>query len=234
MWKTNLNHRIGYGYVYSSEFLSDDKAQEEVEKNLGHKIEPVTHMKFDSGSINEFWKKNCLTVGLSASFIEPLEATSLHATMMQVITFVREYLGPDVEKTVNDGSLYFYNKQTREMYDYYKDFVVLHYQGGRTDTPFWKHITNDRLSTPVVDAYIEKIKARLPGKYMFNDIWNVDALWKWTAAGLGMVSQQQAIDELTFIDLQYTAEQRLFQFQSQITEELNKSDLKFEFTPKGK
>jgi flavin-dependent dehydrogenase len=234
MWKTNLNHRIGYGYVYSSEFLSDDKAQEEVEKNLGHKIEPVTHMKFDSGSINEFWKKNCLTVGLSASFIEPLEATSLHATMMQVITFVREYLGPDVEKTVNDGSIYFYNKQTREMYDYYKDFVVLHYQGGRTDTPFWKHITNDRLSTPVVDAYIEKIKARLPGKYMFNDIWNVDALWKWTAAGLGMVSQQQAIDELTFIDLQYTAEQRLFQFQSQITEELNKSDLKFEFTPKGK
>ncbi len=234
MWKTNLNHRIGYGYVYSSEFLSDDKAQEEVEKNLGHKIEPVTHMKFDSGSINEFWKKNCLTVGLSASFIEPLEATSLHATMMQVITFVREYLGPDVEKTVNDGSIYFYNKQTREMYDYYKDFVVLHYQGGRTDTPFWKHITNDHLSTPVVDAYIEKCKARFPGKYMFNDTWNVDALWKWTAAGLGMVSQEQARSEIEFLDIEYLSQRTLSDFHSGMAEVFKDSKLKFEYRPKGR
>jgi hypothetical protein len=234
MWEAPLNHRKGKGYVYSSEFLSEDQAQEEVEKNLGHKIEPVAHMKFDSGSINEFWKKNCLTVGLSASFIEPLEATSLHATMMQVITFVREFLGPDLEKTVNDGSIHFYNKQTREMYDYYKDFVVLHYQGGRTDTPFWAHITNNHLSTPVVDAYLEKIKARFPGKYLFNDPWNVDALWKWTASGLGFLSQQQAKDELKFLDLEYSADRRLYDFQNEISIELEKSEMKFEFRPRGR
>jgi len=234
MWQANLNHRRGMGYVYSSQFISDEDAVKEVEKLRGRKVDPVAFMKFDSGSVNDFWKKNCLVVGLAASFIEPLEATSLHATMMQAITFVREYLGPDVEKTINSGSMYFYNKQTKEMYEHYKDFVVFHYQGGRTDTPFWQHITNDKLSTPVVDSYIEKVQARAPGRYMFNDIWNVDVLWKWTATGLGFFTQKQARAELDFLDLKYIANREFHDFYDSIESELLKTDLKFQFAPKGR
>lgn len=196
MWNTPLQNRKGCGYVYSSEFLDEDGAQKEVEKLLGFDIVPVKQIKFDSGRLEQSWKKNCLVAGLASSFIEPLEATSIHATIMQVFTFSMEYLTPKVETTVTDSNISRYNTNISAMYDSYKDFIVLHYQGGRDDSDFWRYIKNEKITTPVVDEYIQRSKSRIPGTLHFMDYWGVDGLWKWSLAGLGYISPEQAREEL--------------------------------------
>lgn len=82
------------------------------------------------------------------------------------------------------------------MYDSYKDFIVLHYQGGRDDSDFWRYIKNEKITTPVVDEYIQRSKSRIPGTLHFMDYWGVDGLWKWSLAGLGYISPEQAREEL--------------------------------------
>ena len=91
MWQIPLQDRVGSGYVYSSEFLDEDGAQREVEKVLGHSIEPIRHLSFESGRSDVFWKNNCLSTGLAAAFLEPLEATSIHSTIFQMLVFSFEY-----------------------------------------------------------------------------------------------------------------------------------------------
>jgi tryptophan halogenase len=196
MWRTPTRYRKGNGYVYSSQFISDEDAKLEAEKLVGHEIQPIKFIQYDSGRLEEFWKGNVLTVGLASSFLEPLEATSIHATIMQLFTFCQEYLTPDIETTLNSASMKIYNKKTSKMYDYYKDFTVLHYQGGREDSEFWRHIKNDKVTTDPVEDYLERAKGRIPSALHFMDYWGVDALWKWSLAGLGLMSRDQAHGEL--------------------------------------
>jgi hypothetical protein len=82
------------------------------------------------------------------------------------------------------------------MYEYYKDFTVFHYQGGREDSEFWRTIKFDKITSPAVENYIERSKSRIPSVMHFMDFWGVDALWKWSLAGLGYISREQAMDEL--------------------------------------
>jgi hypothetical protein len=82
------------------------------------------------------------------------------------------------------------------MYEYYKDFTVFHYQGGREDSEFWKTIKFDKITSPAVENYIERSKSRIPSVLHFMDFWGVDALWKWTLAGLGYINREQAMNEL--------------------------------------
>jgi tryptophan halogenase len=200
MWRTPTGGRRGCGYVYSSEFISEDEAQREAEKIMGHPIEPIKHIKFEPGRVETFWKGNTLISGLASSFIEPLEATSIHATIMQIFTFCQEYLSDTLEKTLNPANIDQYNKKTTKMYEYYKDFTVFHYQGGREDSEFWRHIKYDKLTTPAVENYIERAKSRMPGVLHFMDFWGVDALWKWTLIGLNLYSKEQAMEELEQYD----------------------------------
>lgn len=200
MWRTPTRYRRGNGYAYSSQFTSDEDAQREVEKLLGHEVQPLKFIKYDSGSLQEFWKGNVLSVGLASSFLEPLEATSIHATILQLFTFCQEYMTADIKTTLNPASIRTYNRKTRKMYDYYKDFTVLHYQGGREDSEFWRHIKFDKVTTPRVEDYIERAKTRIPSSLHFMDYWGVDVLWKWSLAGLGLMTREQATDELQQFD----------------------------------
>ncbi len=196
MWRTPTGGRRGCGYVYSSSFMSEDEAQAEAEKVMGHPIEPIKHIKYESGRVDQFWKGNVLVVGLASSFIEPLEATSIHATITQIFTFCQEYLSYTKEKTLNPASIEKYNAKTSKMYEYYKDFTVFHYQGGREDSDFWRTIKFDKITSPAVENYIERSKSRIPSVLHFMDFWGVDALWKWTLAGLGYINREQAMNEL--------------------------------------
>jgi len=231
MWRTPLKHRKGCGYVYSSDFLTEDQAQDEVEKVLGTSIEPIKHIKFDSGRLESFWKKNCIVAGLASSFIEPLEATSIHATIMQIFTFCQEYLTEDASTTATESNINRYNKNTSEMYDYYKDFIVFHYQGGRDDSKFWRHIKEDKLTTPAVDEYIQRAKSRIPGTLHFTDYWGVDGLWKWTLAGLGFITPEQAKNELKMFNSYEYAKQYYNDFSQYQEYNLSAVEKPFEIFP---
>ena len=92
MWSIPTQTRFGMGYVYSDEFLTPDKAQAEIETALGHKIEPRNDLRFDIGRQKDAWINNCLSLGLSSSFLEPLEATSIHGTIVQMMVFTNFHL----------------------------------------------------------------------------------------------------------------------------------------------
>jgi len=145
MWKIPKQNNIGYGYVFNKDLISFDKAKEEVESFLNKPIEPIKQIIFDPGRLEKFAYKNSLCVGLSAAFLEPLEATSIHATIMQLELW--KFL---LEKTMSEET---YNNKISEMYDAYRDFIILHYKGNKDNTDFWKIQQNS--TTNLVDEIID-------------------------------------------------------------------------------
>jgi 2-polyprenyl-6-methoxyphenol hydroxylase-like FAD-dependent oxidoreductase len=92
MWKIPTQGRYGCGYVYSDAHTTPEAAQAEIEAALGHKIEPRRDIRIDAGRLLDAWKGNCVAIGLASSFLEPLEATSIHGTIVQLM-LLTEWLG---------------------------------------------------------------------------------------------------------------------------------------------
>ena len=185
MWQIPTAERFGCGYVFCDKFLSFEQAQEEIETMLGHPIKPVKHIRFDSGRLDKFWSHNCLALGLASAFVEPLEATSIHASIIQIKKFI-QYLDS------NDSDRY--NAEIGEMYDEIKDYILLHYLSGKTGTPFWDHIKSHDISNDFVNQIISIAKTRLLTK---EDLPNKEnsigyQSWNQILAGLGFISKEVA------------------------------------------
>ncbi|MXW49036.1 MAG: tryptophan 7-halogenase [Gammaproteobacteria bacterium] len=136
-WRIPLQHRVGNGVVFSAEHWSDDEAVERLlGKVQGRVLTEPRVIKFKTGSRRRHWHKNCVAMGLSSGFIEPLESTSIHLIQRAIIRLMQmfPYDGirqPDVDE---------FNNQMRFEIDNVRDFIVLHYHvTERTDTPFWRH-----------------------------------------------------------------------------------------------
>ena len=129
IWEAPLKHRWGCGYVYSDKYTSADEALEEAEKYYGHKLDIVKHFKFKTGTYEKFWVKNCVAVGLSSSFLEPMEATSLMTTIM-FLKVLKSYGFDEAYRDIYNQRMLNYNEQN--MF-----FVRHHYICDRTDTKFW-------------------------------------------------------------------------------------------------
>jgi hypothetical protein len=185
MWQIPTVERKGCGYVYCDKFTTDEQAHLEIENTLGRSITPIKVLKFDTGRLENTWVKNCLAIGLAAAFAEPLEATSIHSTIVQINKFVFECLKPTPELTINSGTIKNYNTKINQMYDDFKDFLVLHYMGGRTDSEFWKYITSGATKTEFVSTILEMSKTKLPTQNDFNQYFGSAGwpLWAWVLAG---------------------------------------------------
>ena len=92
MWQIPTQTRFGCGYVYSDEFRTPEQAKLEVERVLGREIEVRSDIRFQIGRIETPWIGNVIAVGLSSSFLEPLESTSIHGTIVQMMLFARRFL----------------------------------------------------------------------------------------------------------------------------------------------
>jgi tryptophan halogenase len=198
MWQIPLMDRKGCGYVFCDAFTTPDKAQEEIETILGQEIDPIKVIKFDTGRQDAAWINNCITIGLSSAFLEPLEATSIHSTIVQGRTLIFEYIKSTIDNTVNAGSQNIYNQRTRKMFDDVKDFLVMHYMGGRTDSEFWKYINTGVTKTPYVEDLLEMAKHRLPTSHDFPRYagsagW---ALYSYVMAGINRLNNANALTEL--------------------------------------
>lgn len=198
MWVIPQQLKRGCGYVFCDEFTTPDQAQQEIETQLGRAIEPIRLLKFDTGRLENTWSRNCLAIGLCAAFAEPLEATSIHTTVSQLTSFVFEFLKNTTEDTLNPGSISAYNKRTNKLYDDLKDFLVMHYMGGRTDSEFWKYISAGNTKTEWVDLMLETAKTRMPSKgdvpdYLGAAGWG---LWSYVMAGIGKIDSTLAEKEL--------------------------------------
>lgn len=198
MWNIPLTTRKGCGYVFDSNYISKKQAQSEVEEYLGKKIKPIKFIDFDSGISEKFWKNNVLCLGLSSAFVEPLEATSIHSTIIQLLIFVKEYLYNDINTTLSQENEDLYNEKISILFESTVDFISFHYQGNRSDTPFWRDIRQQNKCTPKANKFYKKSKNKISSFLEINGIIGSPAagLWNWIAAGLGIITPEQAADEL--------------------------------------
>jgi len=202
MWQIPTQQRWGMGYVFDKNHITPDQAHEEIERTLGKKVDPIRVLDFDSGRLKEPWKKNCLAIGLCAAFSEPLEATSIHATIIQLLFFVFEYLKDDPKAFCNNGNAYLYNRKINGMYDNFREFLEIHYAGGRTDTEFWKMMSSGETRSDLVANVIDACKMRMPNGTDFEQNYGYAgwSLWAFVLAGTGHLTPEIAQNELDFYD----------------------------------
>ena len=136
-WRIPLVNRIGWGYVYSGDYTSNKDAETELRDLIGEEARdlPARHLKMQIGRVSEHWKNNCVAIGLSQGFIEPLEATALGLTQFSINMFARHYHKGEFQPTYRD----YYNKIVNNAFDTTVDYIQMHYKlNTRDDTQYWR------------------------------------------------------------------------------------------------
>ena len=151
-WRIPLQNRVGRGYVYSSQFCSDTQARATLLKHVDAPlIDEPRLLQFTTGHRCEFWRHNCLALGLAGGFIEPLEATAIHLIARGIDAFLQflpdRHCHPSLSKH--------YNRRMIQDYEEVRDFILLHYvTSQRLDTAFWRHCQ----TLPVPNSLQERIE----------------------------------------------------------------------------
>ena len=191
-WQIPLPHRTGSGYIFDSDYISVDEALNEAEEFYKQKLEVRKVIDFDPGRFENLWIKNCIAVGLSGSFLEPLESTSIWQTIDQLETFVQFLNVIDKDET---KSRKLYNEIISNSIDHKSYFIYLHYYTKRSDSKFWKEFKQKNLMpNKLLDLY-ETIK---DGSFKYYDILNhktpgTFAVSSFTQVGYGL-------DMIDFLD----------------------------------
>ncbi len=136
-WKIPLTHRYGNGYVYSSDFVSDDAAESELRAFLGllDSDAEARRLKMRVGQLDKHWYRNCIGLGLSQGFIEPLEATALHLVQISIELFIMKYEQGGFGTEYRDE----FNLKIRDRFERVRDYIVAHYKlNTRDDSEYWK------------------------------------------------------------------------------------------------
>lgn len=135
-WCIPLQNRMGNGYVYSRRHISDDEATATLLREVGGQplSEPKV-IKHRPGVRRKVWNKNCVAIGLSGGFLEPLESTGIHLFMMGVVRLIQLFPFNGINQSLQDQ----YNDLAVSELTSIRDFIILHYYATqRADTQFWR------------------------------------------------------------------------------------------------
>lgn len=161
IWDIPLFNRSGCGYVYSDEFINKEQAETELREFLGDRCNDskANHIKMRVGKTLTPWVKNCVAIGLSSCFIEPLESTGIMLTELGAALLVSQF--PD--KSFNQGQIDTYNNMIRKSYDEVKDFIIMHYVlSKRNDTPFWRAVQSKTFVPDSLKMKMDGFSGSLP------------------------------------------------------------------------
>ena len=136
-WRIPLQHRTGNGYVFSDNFISEDEAASKLLERLdAPALADPKILRFTAGKRRTTWIKNCLAVGLSGGFLEPLESTSIHLIQVAIVKLLDLF----PQKDCHPAILQRFNAEMDELYENIRDFIIAHYKvTERSDTPYWDY-----------------------------------------------------------------------------------------------
>ena len=151
MWQIPLQHRVGNGFVYSSDHMTDQAAHDGLHARIeGDVVFSPKVIRFRPGTRRKVWDKNVIAFGLSSGFVEPLESTSIHLIQVGITRLVQSFPFAGITQAQTDR----YNERSRHELDQVRDFVIMHYKlTERDDSDFWRYCRN--MSVP--DSLAERI-----------------------------------------------------------------------------
>jgi len=158
VWKIPLQHRSGCGYLFDSNYCSDEEAIEEIEQKFG-KVTIPRAFDFNAGHYTKYWVNNCISIGLSSGFLEPMEATSIWTStfmLNQLVNYVH---------TIHDRDQFLvdeYNANCDEVFEQTVDFLQLHYLTQRQDSKFWKDYKKNLVLSDKLKSMMRSWESRLP------------------------------------------------------------------------
>ena len=184
-WRIPLQHRVGNGHVYSGDYMDDDEALSIFNDNLSSPMlsEPRL-IKFKTGRLERIWEKNCIAIGLSSGFLEPLESTSIHLIQIVATRLIKMF---PFHQSSNAVAAQF-NKEFVEEFDSIRDFIILHYIATkRDDTPFWR----DMQALEIPDSLATRLELYRESGIVYQhglDLFRTDS-WHAVLRGQGIESE---------------------------------------------
>ncbi|MFL9839492.1 tryptophan halogenase family protein [Sphingomonas sp. ST-64] len=185
-WRIPLQHRTGNGIVYCSRYLDHDAALERLLGNIeGEPLTPPNKIRFQTGARRKQWHRNCVAIGLSGGFMEPLESTSIHLIQRAVLRVIRMM---PARGRVSERDIAEFNDQQFQDMEQIRDFLILHYKAtDRRDSPFWRQCA----AMDVPDSLTQKIELfRETGRvFRRNDELFAENSWVQVMMGQGIEPQ---------------------------------------------
>lgn len=184
-WRIPLQHRMGNGIVFSSGYMSEEEAKDLLMSSIeGDVLTEPRVIRFRTGARRAQWHRNCVAIGLSSGFIEPLESTSIHLIQRSVLRLMQMFPAEGVKQSDVDE----FNAQTFYELEHIRDFIILHYHlTNRTDTAFWRRCRN--MDVPDTLKHRMRLFKETGRTFRPNDQLFAENSWTQVMLGQGLTPQ---------------------------------------------
>ena len=186
IWRIPLYHRDGSGYVYSSAHATAEEAEATLRRYHGQNANgvPARHIKMNVGRHERSWVENCVAIGLSASFVEPLESTTIFFIQLAIEELVACF---PRDQQIDPALRNRFNRVLGDCVDGVRDFLVLHYFGSdRDDSEFWRDVQGSMVVPDRLRASLETWRACLPTPRTIYPAYHGFDSYSWATILLGL------------------------------------------------